>query len=125
MNLVHNGDHIPHAAEEIASMTYATTPVSACRHCQFYSPQGRRGGHCRKLNVLVKSQWEACSLATPPFAAAWEQVETLTSWQPKPLRAEDVSLVVESVRVTEVRPTVQSVSVSVPVMSNMGSSPWI
>lgn len=106
-------------------MPYTITPVSACRHCQFYSPQGRRGGHCCKLNVAVKSQWQACSLATPPFVAAWEEVDALTSWQPKPLRVEEGALVVESVRATEVRPVVQSVPVAVPVMSNLGSSPWM
>jgi hypothetical protein len=42
--------------------------VSACRHCQFYKPEGRRGGHCQQLDVPVQGQWQACSLSLPPFA---------------------------------------------------------
>jgi hypothetical protein len=42
--------------------------VSACRHCQFYKPEGRRGGYCQQLSVPVQGQWQACSLSLPPFA---------------------------------------------------------
>jgi hypothetical protein len=45
--------------------------VSACRHCQNYVPQGRRGGQCCQLGVLVHGAWKACSLAIPPFSPAW------------------------------------------------------
>ncbi len=41
--------------------------VTACRLCQHYSPEGRRGGYCGKLDVPVLSKWEACSLAAHPF----------------------------------------------------------
>jgi hypothetical protein len=41
--------------------------VSHCRCCQFYELQGRRGGHCDKLNVTVQGEWQACSLAMPAF----------------------------------------------------------
>lgn len=46
--------------------------ASTCRHCRFYSPEGRRGGHCSQLNVAVRSSWKACSLATPIFEPDWE-----------------------------------------------------
>jgi hypothetical protein len=45
--------------------------TSTCRHCRFYSPEGRRGGHCNQLNVAVRSGWKACSLATPIFEPEW------------------------------------------------------
>ncbi|HEY9699909.1 MAG TPA: hypothetical protein V6D10_21810 [Trichocoleus sp.] len=44
--------------------------VSSCRHCQFYRVEGRRGGHCQQLSVPVQGQWQACSLAIPPFSTA-------------------------------------------------------
>ena len=46
--------------------------VSVCRHCQNYTLEGRRGGHCNQLGSLVKGSWKACSLAIPPFAPSWE-----------------------------------------------------
>lgn len=46
--------------------------VSVCRHCQNYSLEGRRGGHCTQLDGLVQGGWKACSLAIPPFAPSWE-----------------------------------------------------
>ncbi|HTL89331.1 MAG TPA: hypothetical protein VL134_08010 [Leptolyngbya sp.] len=47
------------------------TFTSACRHCRFYSPEGRRGGTCSQLNVTVQSSWKACSLATSVFEPSW------------------------------------------------------
>jgi hypothetical protein len=41
--------------------------VSTCRYCRSYQVEGRRGGHCSKLNVNVQSRWSACSLAEPTF----------------------------------------------------------
>lgn len=76
-------------------MTHASSPISACRHCQFYSPEGRRGGHCRKLNVSVQSRWDACSLGVPPFAATWRELESIAVWKQKVLSHEELSLVVE------------------------------
>lgn len=74
------------------------TPSSVlhCRHCQFYSPEGRRGGQCQKLNVAVKGQWQACSVAIPAFAAAWEQLESLTLWKQR-LLIQQEAVVLKSV----------------------------
>ena len=46
--------------------------ISVCRHCQNYTLEGRRGGHCSQLGSLVQGDWTACSLAIPPFAPSWE-----------------------------------------------------
>lgn len=46
--------------------------VSACRHCQFFKGEGRRGGQCQQLGVPVQAMWNACQLAIPPFVPAWE-----------------------------------------------------
>lgn len=45
---------------------------SACRHCQFYSPEGRRGGICSQLGVPVKAEWKSCHLSIPAFDSQWE-----------------------------------------------------
>ena len=76
-------------------MKVSSATVSACRHCQFYAPEGRRGGHCRKLNVAVQSRWEACSFATPPFATTWKELESIALWKQKILLQEGVVLSVE------------------------------
>ncbi|HEY9808170.1 MAG TPA: hypothetical protein V6D13_02415 [Halomicronema sp.] len=55
--------------------------TSACRHCRFYQPQGRRGGHCSQLDAPVRGTWKACSLAIPPFAPSWENLETIKLWE--------------------------------------------
>jgi hypothetical protein len=44
--------------------------LRSCQHCQFYTPQGRRGGYCQQLEVAVKSRWQACALAAAPFNSA-------------------------------------------------------
>ncbi|MEM6836212.1 MAG: hypothetical protein AAF609_05095 [Cyanobacteria bacterium P01_C01_bin.120] len=41
--------------------------VSRCQRCRHFVLAGRRGGHCEQLNVLVRGNWSACSLATPVF----------------------------------------------------------
>jgi hypothetical protein len=64
--------------------------ISACRHCQNYVPQGRRGGQCRQLGVLVHGAWKACSLAIPPFAPAWS-LEDIT-WQQKAFEVSELEL---------------------------------
>ncbi|MBE9033343.1 hypothetical protein IQ266_26775 [filamentous cyanobacterium LEGE 11480] len=51
-------------------MSSADPQVSACRHCQHYQLQGRRGGLCQKFNAAVESDWSACSLAEPVFSSA-------------------------------------------------------
>ncbi len=53
-------------------MSSADPRVSNCRRCQYYHLQGRRGGHCNKLNVAVRGNWGACSLAAPVFTASLE-----------------------------------------------------
>ncbi|MEM9214293.1 MAG: hypothetical protein AAGD25_08085 [Cyanobacteria bacterium P01_F01_bin.150] len=46
--------------------------VSVCRHCQSYTLEGRRGGHCSQLGSLMKGDWKACPLAIPAFSPSWE-----------------------------------------------------
>jgi len=50
---------------------------SVCRYCRHYSPQGRRGGICQKLNAPVRGDWQACCLANSPFLPAWEAWEEI------------------------------------------------
>ncbi|NEQ30801.1 MAG: hypothetical protein F6K04_07340 [Leptolyngbya sp. SIO4C5] len=50
-------------------MRTARIGTSSCCCCQFYTPEGRRGGQCSKLSVPVRSSWKACCLAIPAFAA--------------------------------------------------------
>lgn len=52
-------------------MNPADRPVSACRRCKFYTPEGRRGGQCQLLNVSVQGSWSACTLAAAPFTPTW------------------------------------------------------
>lgn len=49
--------------------------TSSCRYCSNFQHQGRRGGFCSKLGVTVQSEWAACHLAKPVFAANWENFE--------------------------------------------------
>ncbi len=63
--------------------------ASACRHCRFYTPEGRRGGHCDQLGVPVRGGWKACSLALPPFAPSWEELEALVTWSEESLMVQD------------------------------------
>ena len=65
--------------------------ISLCRHCQHYYPEGRRGGMCNKLNVAVKSRWQACNLATPPFISPWQELESIVAWKQKALIQEALS----------------------------------
>ncbi|PZV14012.1 MAG: hypothetical protein DCF20_13945 [Pseudanabaena sp.] len=53
-------------------MSTSGKSVSACRLCQHYNPEGRRGGFCGKLDVPVIPTWEACSLAAHPFEMSWD-----------------------------------------------------
>jgi hypothetical protein len=52
-------------------MNPADRSVSACRRCQFYTLEGRRGGQCQLLNVSVQGSWSACTLAAAPFTPTW------------------------------------------------------
>ena len=51
--------------------------TSACRHCRFYEPEGRRGGSCQMLGVPVQSGWEACTFASPPFDTTLKKLEDI------------------------------------------------
>ncbi len=77
-------------------MKNTPSSVSRCRHCQFYSPEGRRGGQCHRLNVAVKGQWEACNIAVPAFAVAWEQLESIALWKQRILMQQE-TVVLKSV----------------------------
>ncbi|MBL1177145.1 hypothetical protein [Pantanalinema sp. GBBB05] len=72
-------------------MTAPDSSITSCRHCQFYSPEGRRGGSCHKLNVTVHGRWKACSLAIPPFAPSWESLEGIMLWQQKALAMQELA----------------------------------
>ncbi|QZZ22278.1 hypothetical protein J5X98_07785 [Leptothermofonsia sichuanensis E412] len=71
-------------------MNSSTFSAPACRHCRYYLPEGRRGGYCQQLNVAVQSGWKACSLAIPPFAPAWENLEQIMRWQERALAVQEV-----------------------------------
>ena len=58
-------------------------PVSSCRNCQHYQPEGRRGGHCQQLGVPVQGSWKACSVASPAFTPSWENIRDIMLWQEK------------------------------------------
>lgn len=45
--------------------------LTACRHCQHYIPEGRRGEHCQRLGALMQGDWKACPLMIPAFATSW------------------------------------------------------
>lgn len=51
--------------------------TSACRYCQYYKPEGRRGGNCQQLGVIVQGSWKACALAIPAFAPSWKGLEEI------------------------------------------------
>ncbi|MEO1523494.1 MAG: hypothetical protein AAFU78_22335 [Cyanobacteria bacterium J06633_2] len=53
-------------------MTSITSAVSTCRHCRYYSLEGRRGGLCQQLGAPVQGGWKSCQLAAPAFAPSWE-----------------------------------------------------
>lgn len=59
--------------------------TSACRHCRFYKPEGRRGGYCQQLSAPVQGFWKACSLAIPPFAPSWENLGENINWREEAL----------------------------------------
>lgn len=58
-------------------MNTSKFPASACRYCRHYNVEGRRGGMCQQLGVPVRGGWRACSLALPPFAPSWENIDGL------------------------------------------------
>ncbi len=66
--------------------------IQACRHCQYYSPEGRRGGVCQKLMTPVESNWKAWSLALHPFAPSWENRNSIVMWHQKIDEALEIAL---------------------------------
>ncbi len=60
----------------------AETQVSSCRHCHYYAHEGRRGGYCESLNVVVQGSWQACPLAISTFKGS-DPIESLASWIPR------------------------------------------
>jgi hypothetical protein len=55
-------------------------------------PEGRRGGSCQQLGVLVKGSWQACSLALPIFTSAWESLEEMMVWQKESLMTQAIAV---------------------------------
>lgn len=51
--------------------------ISACRYCQHYKPEGRRGGTCQQLGGVVQGSWKGCALGLPIFAPSWEGLEAI------------------------------------------------
>ncbi|MGD2183517.1 hypothetical protein [Lusitaniella coriacea] len=43
--------------------------ASNCRCCNYYKPEGRRGGTCSQLGVPVRGCWKTCCLGVPAFAS--------------------------------------------------------
>jgi hypothetical protein len=80
---------------------------SHCRHCRFYTPEGRRGGHCGQLGVNVSGSWQSCSLSMAPFAPSWEAAELF----PEPQRSRPV---------VEIQRTILSTGL-VPVGAHLGT----
>jgi len=66
--------------------------VSACRHCRYYTPEGRRGGQCRQFDAIVRAGWKACPLAMPAFAPSWESLERLVSCQDESVALETTAI---------------------------------
>lgn len=86
--------------------------ASACRYCRYFTPEGRRGGHCQQLGVPVQGKWKACCLAIPPFAPSWENAEavtatvgaayeTIANWPPQTLVLPDILSLERSLKSTE------------------------
>ncbi|NET31893.1 MAG: hypothetical protein F6K19_07800 [Cyanothece sp. SIO1E1] len=66
-----------------------STTTSSCRHCGYYTPEGRRGGQCGQLGVPVQGDWEACCLVIPPFEPAWKSLRKIKVWQQDMLQLPD------------------------------------
>lgn len=66
-------------------MNSSGNSITNCRFCRYYSPEGRRGGSCERLDVPVDSTWEACKLAVHPFEA-WQTFELSQFIHQEPLK---------------------------------------
>ena len=67
------------AKPNLRYMNTSGNSVPACRLCQHYNPEGRRGGFCGKLDVPVNADWESCSLAAHPFEQSWQPANDFNS----------------------------------------------
>ncbi len=108
----------------IPYMKPSLSSTSACRHCRYYQPEGRRGGQCQQLNVTVQSGWKACSLAIPPFAPAWENLEEIMIWQQKALAAQ-AEVVDEQVAPVDVPTAAPLASEPPPAVRQRLSTVWL
>ena len=75
--------------------------TSACRHCRHYCPEGRRGGHCNRLNVSVQGSWKACSLAIPIFEPVWD-LPVIPVWHSKEVSEEVIASNTPTVQPVEI-----------------------
>jgi len=57
-------------------MQRLSSSAIACSHCRHYVPEGRRGGNCQLLGVVVQGSWQACSLSIPFFELASSKKES-------------------------------------------------
>lgn len=58
-------------------MNSQNSSTSACRYCQSFQTEGRRGGNCEQLGAIVKGSWKACCLAIPKFTTPWQDLEEM------------------------------------------------
>ncbi|MGQ9869880.1 hypothetical protein [Leptodesmis sp.] len=94
-------------------MNHTSSSTFLCRHCRYYTPQGRRGGHCNKLNVGVKSQWEACNLVASPFVSTWKDFGDMMLWPQKVLELQEAIMAHTDEATTE---ELTEIAQSVPVI---------
>jgi hypothetical protein len=47
--------------------TLNSSGISVCGFCQYYTPEGIRGGSCSILQASVSGNWQACSVGVPFF----------------------------------------------------------
>jgi len=69
--------------------------------------------------VSVQSRWDACSLATPPFAATWRELESIAIWKQKVLSHDEMALTVEGAISTDLFD--ENETASVPILSRKTS----
>lgn len=58
-------------------MNDSNRPFSACRYCRYYQVEGRRGGNCEQLGVLVQGDWAPCILASSIFTPTWDNLQDI------------------------------------------------
>lgn len=56
----------------------APMEASRCRHCRHYSHEGRRGGQCAQLKVVVQGNWAVCGLAEAAFLEFYPMTSSLS-----------------------------------------------